>query len=219
MVSIHITNARTRAQVHSQPLAIMPPTCYFNDMNAPIKHEKPLRMSLPEFLEWIEGREERYELASGEVYAMSRESVEHARLKATVWLALRTAIRKAGVPCEAIIDGPGVTVANDSYFVPDVIVVCGARLDGGASLVDDPLVVVEVLSASTKVFDLAYKLSYYFAKPSIQHYLIVSGENRLVVHHRRTGPAKAETEIVRDGEIVLDPPGLTVPLAEFFEGV
>ncbi|MDZ4789856.1 MAG: Uma2 family endonuclease [Hyphomicrobiales bacterium] len=173
-------------------------------------------MSLLEFLEWTEGREERHELASGEVYAMSRESVEHARLKASVWLALRSAIRKAGLPCEAIIDGPGVIIEDHSYFVPDVIVICGDRLDGGVSLIDDPVVVVEVLSPSTKVFDVEEKLVYYFAKTSIQHYLIVAGKSRYIVHHRRTGAAKAETEIVGEGEITLDPPGLTFAVADCF---
>lgn len=181
--------------------------------------KKPLRMSLPEFLEWIEEREERYELADGVVYAMRRESVEHARLKLAVTLALQAAIRKAGLPCEAIIDGPGVIIENHSYFVPDVIVVCGERVDGDLSLVENPMIVVEVLSPSTKVFDVEEKLVYYFGKPSVQHYLIVAGKGRYIIHHRRTGPATAATEIVREGEIALDPPGLTLLVADCFEGL
>jgi Uma2 family endonuclease len=186
-------------------------------MNAPQKKQAPPKMTVDQFLDWWDEQpgDQRYELANGEVFAMSRESVEHARLKAAAWLALREGIRRAGLPCEAIIDGPGVAIPDYSYFVPDVIVVCGERLDGDASLVEAPVVVVEVLSPSTRVFDVEYKLSYYFAKPSLQHYLIVDGKSRVVVHHKRTGDAEALTQIVREGEITLDPPGLRVAFADF----
>jgi Uma2 family endonuclease len=189
-------------------------------MTAAYQYEKKfLRMTLPEFLEWIEDRPERYELADGVVYAMSRESLEHARLKSAVWLALRDGIKSAGLPCEAIIDGPGVIIEDRSYFVPDAIVVCGGRLDGDLSLVDAPVIVVEVLSPSTKVFDVEEKLIYYFNKPSVQHYLIASMKGRYILHHRRTGPAQAETRVVREGEITLNPPGFALAIADCFDGL
>lgn len=175
-------------------------------------------MTVDEFLDWRDEQpgDQRYELAHGEVCAMGRESVAHARLKLAATLALSNAVRNAGLPCEAIIDGPGVAISNHSYFVPDVIVVCGKRLDGDQSLIEDPVIVVEVLSPGTKVFDVEEKLAYYFEKPSIQHYLIVSGKSKLVVHHRRTGETRAETTIVREGTITLDPPGITVAVAALF---
>jgi Uma2 family endonuclease len=185
-------------------------------INEPEKSEPLPQMTLSEFLAWNRDQPGRYELASGEVFAMSRESVAHARLKLSVTLAISGAIRKAGLPCEAIIDGPGVTIADQSYFVPDVIVTCGEPISGDASLIDAPMIVVEVVSPSTRVFDVEHKAIYYFQKQSIQHYLIVAGKSRFVVHHRRTGPTKAEIELVREGIITLDPPGFAVALEDIF---
>jgi Uma2 family endonuclease len=175
-------------------------------------------MTVEQFLDWLDGQpgDARYELVDGEIVAMGREAVEHARLKLAATIAFRDGIRRAGAPCEAIIDGPGILLADNGYLVPDVIVACGERVEGDSSIVPNPLIVVEVLSAGTRVYDAEVKLAYYFAIPSIAHYLIVDGKTRQVLHHRRTGAAEALTQFSREGDILLDPPGITVPVTALF---
>jgi Uma2 family endonuclease len=176
-------------------------------------------MTLDEFLGWWDEQpgDQRYELAHGEVFAMGREAAGHIRLKFATTVALQAGIEKAGLPCETFIDGLGISISNDSYFVPDAVVVCGGTVNDDTSLIDNPVIVVEVLSPGTKVFDVDLKLGYYFQKMSLQHYLIVDGKNRLIVHHRRVGERTAETTIVREGTITLDPPGLVIALDDVFQ--
>src|SRR5579871_6184419 len=50
----------------------------------------------------------------------------------------------------------------------------------------------------------------YFQRPSLRHNLIVRPENRTVVHHERGDDGIIVARIVRDGPIVLEPPGITL---------
>jgi Uma2 family endonuclease len=72
----------------------------------------------------------------------------------------------------------------------------------------------EVLSPSSQHIDTTGKLAGYFSVPSVSHYLIVDPDRPLIVHHARSGPDSIVTRIVRDGTILLDPPGLPLAIAD-----
>jgi Uma2 family endonuclease len=69
-------------------------------------------------------------------------------------------------------------------------------------------IIVEVLSPSTQKLDNAAKLTDYFSLASVSHYLIV-GPRRVVLHHQRGDAGLIATAILRQGELRLDPPGLS----------
>ena len=64
--------------------------------------------------------------------------------------------------------------------------------------IPNPVVVVEVLSPSTAADDQGVKLDGYFSLPSVQHYLIVDPDRRVMIHHKRR-PDAIETRIFREG--------------------
>lgn len=175
------------------------------------------RMSVDEFLAWAEDRPGRYELDRGEVVAMAPERARHADVKFAVQAALKAALRRGGLPCRMLPDGMTVRIDRETAYEPDALVYCGPRLDPAAVEVPNPVILVEVLSASARGVDSGEKFSGYFRIPSVQHYLIVDPERRLVVHHRRGGDARIETRSVTDVALILDPPGIRLALAELFE--
>jgi Uma2 family endonuclease len=174
------------------------------------------KLTVQEFLEWAGRQDGKFELVRGEIVAMAREAIQHARVKRAVADALTAAMKRAGLPCESFIDGPGVAVEDDSYYVPDATVHCGERLPGNLSLIPYPLIAVEVVSPSTERYDLSVKLIDYFTLPSLQHYLVLDLKRRLVLHHRRGEGSSIPTIIVREGSLALDPPELTLALADLF---
>ena len=146
---------------------------------------------------------------------MSPERIEHVRVKSRVWAALDRAIRNAGLACEALPDGITVEVDADTDYEPDAIVNCGPPAPGDAVAATNPVVVVEVLSPSTEAIDLADKLADYFRLASIQHYLIVRARRREVILHSRSG-AGIVSRVINLGSIVLDPPGISIDLADLY---
>jgi len=175
-------------------------------------------MTVEAFLAWLEVQPEgaRYELAAGVPVAMAPERLGHARLKARVWRALAAAIDSRGLPCEALPDGVTVQVDAHTAYEPDAVVACGPPGADDAVIVPDPVIVVEVLSPSTRGRDAGARLDDYVRVPTIRHYLLIKTERRTVIHHRHGADHGIETRIVRDGPLTLDPPGLTVELDRLY---
>lgn len=176
-------------------------------------------MTADEFFAWAEtrGEGERYELVAGRPVRLQSERVSHAETKASAWLALRNGIRDARLDCRAFPDGVSVQIDDCSVREPDVVVQCGPY-DGSKVYAPNPFVVVEVVSPSSMRTDVDRKLIDYFQVPSILHYLIVYGEDRRVIHHRRAAAdGEIRTAILGpDATIDLSPPGFSVRVADLF---
>ena len=172
-------------------------------------------MTADEFILWAMAQPEghRYELVAGEVVATSPERAGHNEGKLAAILALRKAIRDAGLPCQAHMDGMAVRVDATTVYEPDALVRCGRRLDPEAVEVTDPVIVVEVISPSTHKVDTTQKLADYFRLASVHHYLIVNTSRRSVVNHQRDVAGGIGTRIAALGRLALAPPGLELAVA------
>ena len=75
----------------------------------------------------------RFERIDGVVVARAPERVEHDDRKMLAWLALRRAVRDAGLPCH--VNGDGMTVeVGDSDYEPDAVLYCGQSYRPAAQL-------------------------------------------------------------------------------------
>jgi len=194
--------------------------CYTHPMIALPKH----KMTADEFLAWAEALPKeagKFELWDGEVIVkhgpvgqQNAERSQHWEVKGAAYRALHDAIKRAGLPCFAVVDGASVRFADDKLVEPDVLVYCGEKVPRGTIEVPDPMIIVEVLSPSTGTMDMGVKLQGYFGLQSVQHYLVIDPDRPLLIHHRRGTGDAIETRIVTGPSLRLDPPGLDVDLAE-----
>ena len=174
------------------------------------------RMSVEDFLDWAIGRPGRYELFRGEVFAMAPETSGHAEAKYAVQSALSGAIKRQNLACHMLPDGMTVRTEADTAFEPDALVYCGAKLPPSAIEVPEPMILVEVLSPSTRHIDVSLKLAGYFGLPSVLHYLVLDTAKRLVIHHARSTGGTILTRVITEGTIALNPPGLEIALADIY---
>jgi Uma2 family endonuclease len=174
------------------------------------------RMTVDEFLAWAMTQPGRYELHRGEVYVMSPENAGHAETKFAIQAALWAGIRAARLPCHVLPDGMTVRIDDKTGYEPDAIVYCGPKIARSAVEVPNPLIIVEVLSPSTRSVDLSVKLAAYFRLPSVAHYLIVDPAQPLIIHHTRGTGDTLFTRVVTDGGLALDPPGLQLVIADIY---
>lgn len=186
-------------------------------MNETLPPMRTEPMTAEAFLAWAEAREGRLELIAGRVVEdMAPELVRHARLKYRLCAAFDRALVGTDLPCEALIDGPVVKIDDRTVLQPDVIVHCGSPIPGDTMIVPCPVIVAEVLSASSAQRDLTVKLALYARHAAVRHYLVVDPLERLVLHHRRAEGEAFETRVLREGSLTLDPPGLVLDLAILF---
>jgi Uma2 family endonuclease len=173
-------------------------------------------MNVDAFVLWAEGRDGHWELRDGEPVMMGRERAMHALTKYAAQESLKAAIERAGLPCRMFPDGMTVRITARSAFEPDALVVCPPPRDLNTMEIPNPVVVIEVLSPSTAADDYGVKLDSYFSLSSVEHYLILDADRRVMIHHKRGQAEAIETRILRDGVVRLDPPGLEAEVAGFF---
>ena len=155
-------------------------------MSSPAKNE----MDVDAFLLWAEGRDGRWELRDGQPVMMAPERAIHALTKYAAQKALEAGILRAGLPCRMFPDGMTVRIAARTAFEPDALVVCPPPTDLNTMEIPNPVIVVEVLSPSTAADDHGVKLDGYFSLRSVEHYLILDADRRVMIHHKR-GQAEA----------------------------
>ena len=175
-------------------------------------------MDVDAFLTWAEGRAGRWELRDGRPVMMAPERAVHALTKFAAQESLKGGVLRAGLPCRVFPDGMTVRVSAKTAFEPDALIVCPGPADLNTMEIPDPVVVVEVLSPSTAADDHGPKLDAYFSVASVEHYLILDPDRRVVIWHKRWQAGAIETRILRDGRVRLDPPGLEAEVEGFFDG-
>ena len=175
--------------------------------------------TVEEYLAWASAQTERQrsELINGQIVAMAPERIKHAKVKLAAAMALKAAVVRSGLPCHVLADGPTVRIDDHTAYEPDALVYCGQELPGDALVVPNPVIVVEVLSPTTMHTDTSAKLIGYFKLPSVHHYLIIDPDACAVEHHSRAADGAVSGHAVTSGAIRLDPPGLSIDVAELFE--
>jgi Uma2 family endonuclease len=174
------------------------------------------RMTVDEYLAWAKIEPGRSELHRGQVYTMSPENAGHAEIKFAIHRAFFTAIRTAKLPCHVLPDGMTIRIDQTTAYEPDAVVYSGEKIARTAIEVPNPQIVVEVLSPSTRQFDVSIKLAGYFRVPSVAHYLIVDPSEPMIVHHARGAGGDIITRVVTQGTLALDPPGLTITVEDIY---
>jgi len=91
----------------------------------------------------------------------------------------------------------------------------GLPFSGDAVAATNPVIVVEVLSPGTQSIDLGGKFADYFKVSTVQHYLIVHTRRHEVIHHRRSG-SEIVSRVINIGNLVLDPPGISIDLTAIY---
>lgn len=142
------------------------------------------RFDAAAYLAWEEDQEARHEYLAGEVFAMVGVRQSHNLATLNLYSNLRQALK--GSPCRIFVEAVKARIeAADCFFYPDVVVTCDARDRQTPDYVSHPLLVAEVLSASTAAFDRGAKFAAYRKLESLQEYVLVDLEAQRIEVFRR----------------------------------
>jgi Uma2 family endonuclease len=111
----------------------------------------------------------KHEYIDGEVYAMAGASENHNLISVNVASELRVQLK--GTPCRVFVADMKVKVGPD-FFYPDVMVVCQQDSEN-EYYKNAPVIIIEVLSKSTRRFDQTDKRLRCQKIPSLEEYVLI----------------------------------------------
>ncbi len=165
----------------------------------------------------------KHEYYQGEVTAMAGARLVHNDVQSAINAALRTRLRGRG--CKTLGSDMRVHIPVHAFYTyPDVVVYCGKAelLPQEFDTLLNPTLLVEVLSPSTRGYDLGEKWLRYRAIASLEHYLVVDTEKPFVLLYSRSErPSEwLLTELSDLTDVLLLPAlGVELPLQEIYEDV
>jgi len=136
---------------------------------------KQNRLTHEEYFALEQAEDQRYEYHAGEVFAMAGGTESHALISSNIIISLGAALH--GKPCRVYGSDMKLYVRDyDKFCYPDVQVLCEKGIRH-KDYVENPVLVVEVLSDSTESYDRGRKFEHYRSIESLQYYVLVD-QNR-----------------------------------------
>jgi Uma2 family endonuclease len=173
-------------------------------------------MSLDEYLAFEEQSPVKHEYVAGEVHAMSGVTTRHNLITLNITRHLHGGARAHG--CRVFATDVKLRAADRIYY-PDVVLACG-RAAEVEWIVEEPLLVVEVTSPSTRATDRREKLESYRRIPALRAYLIVAQRRRHVLAYLRASDGEwLRTEYVGSDRILLPVLNTKIGLDEIYEAI
>lgn len=184
-----------------------------------LKHSAAI--SIEDYLAGELVSEIKHEYLGGEVHAMAGASNRHNKVAVNALLFLGAVLR--GKPCRPFNSDTKVRITyfnQTRFYYPDAMVVCEQNHDED-QWQDRPVVIVEVLSESTRRTDLAEKRDAYLTIPSLRVLVIAEPDEPAVIVYRRLPDGDFSREDLRGLEAVVELPEVEadLPLADLYEGI
>ena len=172
-------------------------------------------MSLEEFLAWEARQEFKHEFDGIRPIAMTGGTQTHSGFQRN--LAISIGGRLRSTRCTFYGSDLKIIVAGSIRY-PDGMVVCTPG-HARRTVVSDPVVVFEVLSASTARTDRIIKNREYQATPSIQRYVMLEQDRIAATVFARAGEDWVGHVLTGDETLGMPEIGIELPLSELYEGI
>lgn len=181
--------------------------------------EKPA-LDYAAYLELENASDERHAFHDGEAYAMAGGTPAHGRLIAQVSGSLYVALK--GKPCMHTSSEQRVRIGEAHAVYPDAMVVCPpvVRASDDVNAITNPVVLVEVLSATTEAWDRGGKFELYRGLPSLRHVVLVRQDAWRVEHFRRMDDGTWRLSVHGPGDaLALDTVDATLGIDDLYDGI
>jgi len=178
----------------------------------------PPSMSLDEFIAWEESAVEKHEFVNGRILAMAGAGANHIEISAALAFTCINTLR--GRPCRFLGENAKVvvTTANASFY-PDGVIACPVIYSNRqAGILENPRVIFEILSPSTKGYDYSTKFDAYRKLLSVQDIVYIDSQEQRVEIRSRQEDGSWNLQIFLPGSIAhLPSVDLDLPLDELYE--
>lgn len=173
--------------------------------------------SLEEYLALERASERKHEFADGQIFLMAGGSPRHNYLAARVQVAFGGHL--AGRACFPLASDQRISTFDGLCTYADGSVFCGSVEVGPDDSATNPVVLVEVLSDSTRDYDRGEKLARYKSIPSLQAVMLIEPDAIDVeVWTRAADGWVRRVYIERSDRLRFDGLGVEIEVGEIYEG-
>lgn len=157
----------------------------------------------------------RCEYIDGQIFAMATDvSREHCIIVGNIGGILNSHLKTTH--CQTFISRMKLYTKNKSFYYPDVMVSCEPK-DDHKYYLEQPLLIIEVLSESTERIDRREKLLAYQTISSLKEYVIVSQTEILVEVYRRDDQNKWwKTDFIGEEIVELKSVDLSLQMSQIY---
>ncbi len=191
-----------------------------NILNEPEAAYQKAFYTAAEYLAMEKTSDTKHEFFRGEVFAMAGASVRHVII--TTNLITQIAQKLMGQPCQPYGSDLRIHIPENTLFTyPDISIICGdltATADDEDTVIR-PLVLIEVLSPSTKDYDRGGKFKLYRDIPSLREYVLVDSEaiNIEIFRLNTGGHWELEEYKTENSVLEINTVSLSIPLPEIYD--
>lgn len=130
-------------------------------------------ITLNEYLELEKTSEIKHEFYYGEIYSMAGTTRVHNEIVFNTTSLFKKGVKNNKKKCFVYLEAVKVEITKKQHYAyPDVVVSCSEKEDDPLSI-KHPILIVEVLSDSTREYDMNKKFEFYKQIPSLKHYLLI----------------------------------------------
>ncbi len=186
-----------------------------------LQHEdRPLTPK--EYLVYERKAENKSEYVNGALVAMAGASRIHNLISANIVRVLGNQLMES--PCSVYASDMKIKVEpTKNYFYPDIVMACEPEKyeDENRDVLLNPMIIMEILSASTEAHDRGRKFADYQLIHSLIEYTLISQEFQRVENFKRQGDKTwLYSEFQSNDEIlILDSADCELPIAEIYRKV
>lgn len=179
--------------------------------------------TLEEYAELEKSSEEKFEYYNGHIWSMAGASVNHETILVNLTTELKNALRHRN--CRIFGSNLRVKVPiYPPYRYPDLTALCGQPIYEdfyGLQMLINPSLIVEVLSDSTKSFDIGDKFTYYKSIESFTEYLLIDQDKpHIVLYTKQSADAWLHREFNSlDDKFYLPSLDCEISVADIYENV
>jgi len=192
------------------------------EVREPAIDYKRRKYSIEEYLEIEKSASEKHEYFQGEIFAMSGAKLEHNIVSRNLLVALSNKLK--GKPCKPFGSNLRIHIEKNSLFTyPDISVFCEdvQTLNDDKANALNPTLIIEVLSLSTRSYDLGEKFSLYRSVPTLKEYVAVDPLKVYIEVHFINNNNNWELREYKDisDDIYLPSLQMSLRISEIYEGI
>ncbi|WP_051398131.1 Uma2 family endonuclease [Runella limosa] len=179
-------------------------------------------VTLEEYFDLLQKSDVKLEYHAGEVVAMAGAQPAHNRLCITLSTALENCLRTG--ECIVLNSDQLIKIEGcQKYVFPDLVIVCKTpvyeKAPNGLEALENPEIIIEVLSDSTEAYDRLEKFDCYKTIPSFREYVLVSSKKKKVEVIKKLSEAEWLSHTYNENDTTLQIGDCIITLEDIYRKV